>query len=150
MPVYKIGFCLVLICLCFSVSSCRHFTDEGAADACVDSFSQHYFNWQYEACMPYVTPLSKHWLEYAASQVHEEDVKALRAMPSAAKYEVLSLQYGKNDEQMIAKVEVSDFLVMDTLGMAAHQLERAVYVLNLKLRDKRWLVELNQLPQRVK
>ena len=123
---YKIGFCLVLICLCFSVSSCRHFTDEGAADACVDSFSQHYFNW------------------------HEEDVKALRAMPSAAKYEVLSLQYGKNDEQMIAKVEVSDFLVMDTLGMAAHQLERAVYVLNLKLRDKRWLVELNQLPQRVK
>ena len=100
--------------------------------------------------MPYVTADSKRWLEYAASQVHEEDVEALRAMTSAAKWEVVSLQYGENEQQMNAKVEVSNFLAMDTLGTVAHQVEKAVYAIALKQHDNRWLVDLNRLPQRVK
>jgi hypothetical protein len=148
--VHKFIFYFASACLWFLTSSCQHFTDEGAADACVDSFALHYFNWQYEACVPYVTADSKRWLEYAASQVHEEDVEALRAMTSAAKCEVVSLQYGENEQQMNAKVEVSNFLAMDTLGTVAHQVEKAVYAIALKQHDNRWLVDLNRLPQRVK
>ena len=72
------------------------------------------------------------------------------AMTSAAKCEVVSLQYGENEQQMNAKVEVSNFLAMDTLGTVAHQVEKAVYAISLKQHDNRWLVDLNRLPQRVK
>ena len=63
----------------------------------VDSFATHYFNWQFEQAIPYCTPTSKVWLQFAASNVHSEDIDVLRNRDEGASIELGEIHDTDND-----------------------------------------------------
>lgn len=140
--VASLGLVVVLLCL---PSGC-HNGDEDQLESCVDSFATAYFNWQFVKAAPYCTSGSRCWLSYAASQVTQEDVDSLRTKEEGAKVELGDIHYD-NDSTAMVKVEVSNFLPMDTIGKCGPAVKKAVYRLRSCFRSGRWLVILDELPR---
>ena len=72
----------------FLVAGCEsasRFKEERSARAAADSFATYYFNWQFQKAARFVTDSSQVWLRYAASQVHEADIKSCGWILSARK-----------------------------------------------------------------
>ena len=117
----------IILQWCFS--SCGHIHQSDSAEACVDSFSQHYFNWQFQRSMPFVTLTSQKWLRYEASQVQQDE---------------------DGDSVDVFHVLVRGFLCMDTIGKKSHVIDEATYEIKLFYQGGKWLVNLDGLPKRVK
>ena len=100
--------------------------------------------------MPYVTHSSHQWLYYAASQVEQADVDRLRSMVQGAECQIVDVEENPEDSTAISHVEVNGFLCMDTVGKAAHLVDKATYELKLRFQNGKWLVDLEGLPKRVK
>lgn len=129
-----------------SCGSCFHREEDGACEA-VDSFSAAYFNWQFGKAIHYVDGGSERWLVYAASQVTQEDIDSLRAMPEGASVEVKDVAYG--DSLAMATVEVSNFLAFDSIGKAPHVVGKATYKLPVRRAGGHWKVVLDGLPRQL-
>ena len=142
-----ISFFTILL-WCFS--SCGHINQSDSAEACVDSFSQHYFNWQFQCSMPFVTPTSQKWLRYVASQVQQDDVEQLRNMPQGATYKIINVDTEDGDSVAVSHVLVRDFLCMDTIGKKSHVVDETTYEIKLHFQGGKWLVNLDGLPKKVK
>lgn len=134
----------------FGLGSCSHIDKDDAIKTSIVSFSQRYFNWQFQQAMPYVTPSSQQWLRYAASQVNQTDVDQLRSMVQGAECQIVDVEENTEDSTAISHVEVSGFLCMDTVGVGAHLVDKATYELKLRFQGGKWLVNLEGLPKRVK
>lgn len=124
---------------------CNRKGHEYAAEEVADSFALHYFNWQFDKALPYVTDSSAIWLRYAASQVHQADVDALRAMTEDATIETEEADIA-NDSMVTVNIKVKNYLGMDTIGKAAHMVDEAEYTMHLKQENEKWKVILNGLP----
>ena len=59
-------------------------------DGSVDSFAVYFFNWRLDKAAQFCTPDSKKWLQFAASQVHPEDLEQMKNLPNnfAYSYEI--------------------------------------------------------------
>lgn len=135
----------------FLVAGCEsasRFKEERSARVAADSFATYYFNWQFQKASRFVTDSSQVWLRYAASQVHEADIKILRDKEDAA-VEVEEIDV--NDaETPSARVVVRDFLRMDTIGTEGHLVEKASFRLMLEQTQPEggeWKVRMEGLPQ---
>lgn len=138
----------IILQWCFS--SCGHIHQSDSAEACVDSFSQHYFNWQFQRSMPFVTPTSQKWLRYVASQVQQDDVEQLRNMPQGATCKIINVDTEDGDSVAVSHVLVRGFLCMDTIGKKSHVIDEATYEIKLHYQGGKWLVNLDGLPKKVK
>ena len=127
-----------------SLTSCFHHGENDARDA-VDSFSVAYFNWRFKDAMPFVTPQSKQWLRFAASQVDQEDVDSLRAKQYAAEVKVDDVS-SVDDTTKLATVIVRDFLAMDTIGQGPHAVPIDTFRIPVALTKGYWRVSLHRLP----
>ena len=130
--------------------SCGHIHQSDSAEACVDSFSQYYFNWQFQRSMPFVTPTSQKWLRYVASQVQQDDVEQLRNMPQGATYKIINVDTEDGDSVAVSHVLVRGFLCMDTIGKKSHVIDEVTYEIKLFHQGGKWLVNLDELPKKVK
>ena len=77
----NLKYLLAIIVTAFTLFSCDSTSfvrGEHKVRVAVDSFAFYYFNWQFSKASRFVTDSSQVWLRYAASQVHEADVKILR------------------------------------------------------------------------
>ena len=135
----------------FLVAGCEsasRFKEERSARAAADSFATYYFNWQFQKAARFVADSSQVWLRYAASQVHEADIKLLRDKEDAS-VEVEEIDV--NDaETPSARVVVRDFLRMDTIGTEGHLVEKASFRLMLEQTQPeggQWKVRMEGLPQ---
>ena len=138
----------IILQWCFS--SCGHIHQSDSAEACVDSFSLHYFNWQFQRSMPFVTPTSQKWLRYEASQVQQDDVEQLRNMSQGATYKIINVDTEDGDSVAVSHVLVRGFLCMDTIGKKSHVVDEATYEIKLHYQGGKWLVNLDGLPKKVK
>lgn len=114
----------------------------------MDSFAFYYFNWQFQKASRFVTDSSQVWLRYAASQVHEADIKILRDKEDAT-IEIEEMDIASNDEPT-ARITVRDFLRMDTIGTEGHLVKKACFILYLEEAPEekvRWKVRMEGLPQ---
>ena len=139
---------IVTAFMLFSCDSTSFVRGEHKVRAAVDSFAFYYFNWQFSKASRFVTDSSQVWLRYAASQVHEADVKILRDKEDAT-IEIEEIDVTSNDEAT-ARITVRDFLRMDTIGTEGHLVKKASYILRLEeaTEDKvRWKVRMEGLPQ---
>lgn len=127
-----------------SLTSCFHHGENDARDA-VDSFSVAYFNWRFKDAMPFVTPQSKQWLRFAASQVDQEDVDSLRAKQYAAEVKVDDVS-SVNDTTKLATVIVRDFLAMDSIGRGPRAVPADTFHIPVALTGGYWRVDLRRLP----
>ena len=135
----------------FLVAGCEsasRFKEERSARDAADSFATYYFNWQFRKASRFVTDSSQVWLRYAASQVHEADIKILRDKEDAA-VEVEEIDVN-DTETPSARVVVRDFLRMDTIGTEGHLVEKASFRLMLEQTQPEggeWKVRMEGLPQ---
>lgn len=115
----------------------------------VDSFSMAYFNWRFAAASRYCTDSSSTWLRYAASQVTEEDVQALRMKEEGASCKHADIQYGSSDSTAVVKVKVKNFLPMDSIENHKTKADTASFLIPVVLHQGRWLVQLKDLPRKM-
>lgn len=138
---------LILILLAgLSLSHCSN-DQEDQLIADVDSFSMAYFNWRFTAASRYCTDSSSTWLRYAASQVTEEDVQALRMKEEGASCKHADIQYGSSDSTAVVKVKVKNFLPMDSIENNNTKADTASFLIPVVLHQGRWLVQLKALPR---
>lgn len=137
----------VLLALALALAACDwgRDGDEDQLKADVDSFAVHYFNWRYADALPYCTDESRPWLQFAASNVRQQDVDSLRAMESGTSCEVSDIDY-TSDSTALATVRVDNLLVADTLDRPAHRVYGATVRIPLVFRGK-WRVHLSALPR---
>ena len=100
--------------------------------------------------MPFVTPTSQKWLRYVASQVQQDDVEQLRNMPQGATYKIINVDSEDGDSVAVSHVLVRGFLCMDTIGKKSHVIDEATYEIKLHYQGGKWLVNLDELPKKMK
>ncbi len=138
---------LLLVVGVFLWSSCglMHDGDADQLEADGDSFAVNYFNWRYAEAVTYCTEESLPWLQFAASNVHQEDVDSLRAMESGATCEIDDVNY-TSDSTAVVRFRLFNVLIADTLGHGAHLLPSGLVEIPFVYRDK-WRVHLTALPR---
>ena len=144
------GNCLILLSL-MAMTGCSgpHQGEEDQLTATVDTFASAYFNWHFKEALPLVDSASRKWIVYAASNVHQDDIDSLRAMPEGATLRLKDIDY-TSDSTAVAFVTVHNFLAMDTIGTASHTVESAKFALLLKYEKEKWCVSLTSLPRPMK
>ena len=143
------SFAFLILSLTFVSCNMFHSGSESQLEEQVDSFAIYYFNWQFYNSVRFVTPESKKWMSYAASQVHEADIELLRQKEKIATYTLNDIDYHENDTTADARITVHNFLQMDTIGKACQLIEKAEFAIPLVYREQedKWIVNLNGLPR---
>lgn len=113
----------------------------------IDSFATHYFNWQFEQAIPYCTPTSKVWLQFAASNVHPEDIDILRNRDEGASIELGEIHDTDNDSIAYIDLTVRNYVRMDTIGKPAQVIEEDQYSIPLLYQNEQWKVDLKGIPR---
>ena len=137
----------VIATAAYGFTGCQpHEGSEDQLKADVDSFATLYFNWHFPKAIKYCTPESEKWLRYAASNVHEADVDALREKADDATIEIQDIDFGDNEVTASVSINVSHFLQMDTIGKAAHLIDHATFQVPMEIHEGKWKVKLEALP----
>lgn len=147
----KIVVALVVANVGFAVlGSCasRFNDDESGLREAVDSFSLAYFNWHFRDAVHYVDQESVVWLDYAASQVNQEDVDSLKAMSNGAFVELKDVK--GSGSCRVATVEARGFLSFDSIGRSPRIINTATFQLPVKQIGESWKVVLRSLPRQVR
>ena len=146
-----LGFVIVMASGLF-ITSCDDNKEkhETPLEEQVDSFANAYFNWQFYKAIKYVTPESEKWIKYAASQVHTADLKLINAQEEKAHVEIQDIE--QEDSTAKIKINVSNYMRMDTIGKAGRMIDEAQFTLFAKYQttDKKWLIHLTNLPRHEK
>ena len=136
--------CCTAIAMLLGNSACSG-DNKNQLESTVDSFSTAYLNWRFPAALKYCTPQSRQWLIFAASQVNESDVDALRNKQEGAKSKIDDIDF-TNDSTATVKVVVSNFLAMDTIGLAPKAITEKTFCLQAIQRQGTWKIALEGLP----
>lgn len=135
----------------YGLAGCQpHEGSEDQLKADVDSFATYYYNWDFPKAIKYCTPASERWLRYAASNVHEADVEALRQKADDASIEIQDVEFGDDEVTASVSISVSHFLQMDSIGQAAHLISQANFQIPMEIHNGKWKVKLEGLPAAVK
>lgn len=136
--------CCAALALLMGSSACSG-DNKDQLENTVDSFSTAYFNWRFPAALKYCTPQSRQYLVFAASQVNKSDVEALRNKQEGANYKIANIDF-KDDSTATVKVVVSNFLAMDTIGLAPQAIAEKTFHLHAIERQGTWKIALEGLP----
>lgn len=131
----------------WAIGSCTsHEGSESQLKEDVDSFATYYYNWHFKQAARYCTPESEAWLRYAASNVHDADIDLLRQKNEDATVTIEDVDF-QDDTLAIVKLNVKDFLQMDTIGKPASHADEATFRLSMVIHEGKWKVRMGGLPQ---
>ena len=125
-----------------ALSSCNNDSEKQIKEV-ANNFSSAYFNWKFADAAKYVSYTSRRWLVYASSQVTQQDVDSLRAMTEGATLTIDNVSYENNGSQAKVKVIVSNYLLMDSIGIAPRVCQHGEYEIPLSYDGKEWKVTLS-------
>ena len=108
-----------------------------------NNFSSAYFNWRFSDASKYVSNDSRRWLVYASSQVNQQDVDSLRAMKEGATLTIDNISYENNGSIAKVKVVVSNYLLMDSIGITPRVCQHGEYEIPLSYDGKEWKVSIS-------
>lgn len=126
-----------------SIVSCREKEVEEVVGERVDSFAVHYFNWQFEKCLPYVTADSKKFLELEATNVSEGNVELLRAAESDATIEINGFNL-EDDDNAVVNLTIHNYIAADTIGRAAKFHKSGTAEVNVVRVEGKWYVDMSR------
>lgn len=136
--------CCAALAMLMGNSACSG-DNKDQLESTVDSFSTAFFNWRFPAALKYCTPQSRQYLVFAASQVNKSDVEALRNKQEGANYKIDNIDF-KDDSTATVKIVVSNFLAMDTIGLAPQAIAEKTFHLHAIERQGTWKIALEGLP----
>ena len=124
----------------------EHDGSEDQLQECVDSFAVYYYNWHLDKAARFCTADSRQWLQFAASNVHQEDLDTLHNKAEDAQVEIGDISQ-TDDNSATAEIHVSDFLQMDTIGQPPTLVDEADFTLQLVMEQGKWRVRMEGLPR---
>ena len=134
---------IVVACI-LAYNGCQtHEGDEKQLKEDADSFATYYYNWHFDKAAKYCTPESELWLRYLASNVHQPDIDLLRSKREDAIVEIEDIAYHDDGISATVSLNVTNFLQMDTIGMPAHLVRKAIFSLPMVLHDGRWKIRMD-------
>lgn len=109
-------------------------------------FADNYFNFQYANAAQLCTPESEKWLRYVASNITNDDVKIINANQHSTKTKITNARK-ENDSIWTVVLSVSNAFVIDSIGKVGIIKSDEEYKFEVRMRDGRWLVNLNKVPE---
>lgn len=130
-----VSFLLLLL------SSCMHNDEKDEALQVAHDFAELYFNWRYTEAMTLADSTCQKELRFLASQVNENDVRALNQREVPASVEITSIET-KDGNNYTIEIHAENFLEMDAIGQDAKLVKEAFFNLKVKQVDgkKKWKV----------
>lgn len=128
-------FALFCIFPFFSCHEKEALTDEEQVQNVADSFSINYFTWHFDRAQRFSDDKMKHYLSFMASNVQKADLDLLLSTNSIPSIEVRDIRLNNNNSAT-ATVDLTDVILMDTIGEAAHLTPKAQRTLTLQKGDK--------------
>ena len=135
----------LLLTIPFLFSGCDT-NGSGRIGSTAERWAVAYFNCNFKAAQELTVAEDCKWLQYAASNMTEGDVELLNAQEEAAEVSVTDIYEG-NDSMASARIRVSHWLSMDSVGQPSSMMEDGVFSIDMVKRDGRWLVRMAGLPQ---
>lgn len=129
-----------------AVAGCGGDSDGGDVCEVAEGFGRAYFNYDFDSAKKYCTAESERWLRFAASNVYEADVEALRAMENGAEVETDDYET-TTDTTATVWLTVSGFLERDTIGHAGHVSDKGRFAVPMVRRGETWKVRMAGLPR---
>lgn len=121
------------------ITSCGYLTsDEERITEVTDSFATKYFTWHFPDAIPYADEDGQRWLQFMSSNVHDADLELINSTSSTPSYSISDISI--NGDSAYVTLELSNVILMDTLGKSAHLHESAIRILTLKKYEKKWEV----------
>ena len=145
----KYSLLTILTILSILLASCQMFNDNtsGAADKVVISWADAYFNYDYKKALKYMTPESEKWIQFAASNITEEDVEFIRQQVNAAKAEIKEQHITESDTIGAMVISVSNYVQLGTIGKGNQVIDNGEFYIPLVKRDGQWKIRMEALPR---
>ena len=137
-----------LFCTAIVLSGCN-FTndhDQEAIEAAV-CWAEAYFNYDFHKAEEYATPESGRWLKFAASNTTEHDLQLVLQNENGATVEVEDFFPEANDTLRVVSLKVSNFVSSTLPAESAQLVDEGVFNITTVLRDGKWKVRMEGLPQ---
>lgn len=136
-----------LTVLAFIFASCVNGDKEKAARRTICDFAENLFNFRYSDAAMLSAPESKRVLSFMASNIDEKAAETIRNIKQPSVITIKSLKI-KNDTFAIARLNVSNEIVIDSIGKAPSvRTGNRIYTFTLVYREKDWLVRMEDLPR---
>lgn len=140
---YSIALSAILLAV--SLLSCHQEDEDERTRQCAESFTNAYFNFKYTTACQYVTPESRKWVSFIASNLSQKDLDVINSQEDTSSCDVSEIEM-INDTLATASISVSNCYV--TQAMDSGSVAKEVNIqLELHKRDNKWLVHLTSLPQ---
>jgi hypothetical protein len=136
-----------LFCTAFLMTGCSLvLTDDNEAMDIAARWAEAYFNYDFNKAEQYVTPESGRWLRFAASNTTEHDLQLVQEDGEAI-VDVDDFFTEANDTLRIVQLRVRNFVSATLPADSAHRVEEAMFNITTVLRDGKWKVRMEGLPQ---
>lgn len=111
----------------------------------VTAFAEAYFNYNMPEAQKYVTPESVKWLQFASSNITQENLDALNKEDDA-EIEIEDCQE-TDDSTRLVSLYVSSYYTIASIENSECTNADGIYQLTLVKRNKEWLIKMEGLPQ---
>lgn len=111
----------------------------------VTAFAEAYFNYNMPEAQKYVTPESVKWLQFASSNITQENLDALNKEDDA-EIEIEDYQE-MDDSTRLVSLYVSSYYTIASIENSECTNADGIYQLTLVKRNKEWLIKMEGLPQ---
>ena len=130
------------------MSSCDFTSDhdQESIEAAV-CWAEAYFNYDFHKAEEYATPESGRWLKFAASNTTEHDLQLVQQNENGATVEVEDFFPEANDTLRVVSLKVSNYVSSTLPAESAQLVDEGVFNITTVLRDGKWLVKMEGLPQ---
>jgi hypothetical protein len=118
-----------------------------AAERNILNFAEAYFNYDFQQASELITPESRPWIRFAASNLSQDDLDILNHRESGTTVELGEMSI-INDTTISAQIFVENYYKADSIDnpvVATDETE--VFTLTAVRRDKQWLVRMEALPK---
>ena len=141
--------CQYLIFCLFLFMGCGHKKEDPNLEIekrCT-AFAEAYFNYDFESAQKLVTPDSRKWLQFVATNISQADVDLIneQEVPATVSVELCECV---NDSTSIVTISVHDFYCKNSIGKAGTIVEEALFCLTMvKQQDGKHYVKMAGLPR---
>lgn len=137
-----------LFCTALLLSGCDFTSDHDneAIEAAVN-WAEAYFNYDFHKAEEYITPESSRWLKFAASNTTERDLQLVQQNENGAEVEVEDFFPEANDTLRVVSLRVSNYVSSTLPAELAQLVDEGVFNVTTVLRDGKWKVRMEGLPQ---
>ena len=112
------------------------------------AFASAYYNFRFNHALTLCTKESEKWIRFQASNIRQSDLDVYNAMADSAQCSAVSVTQ-EDDTTATAVLNVSNYVVTDSLCRTGSIGTKAQLTLKMKKRSGEWKVSLDALPKAI-